>query len=64
MSNELKEFKIFLPLYDSVKNIEIGIDSSSSIEKAINNDKQPIVFMELALHKEAVLLDLEWRIQT
>ena len=37
MSNELKEFKIFLPLYDSVKNIEIGIDSSSSIEKAINN---------------------------
>ena len=44
MSNELKEFKIFLPLYDSVKNIEIGIDSSSSIEKAINNDKQPIVF--------------------
>ena len=44
MSNELKEFKIFLPLYDGVKNIEIGIGSSSSIEKAINNDKQPIVF--------------------
>ena len=44
MSNELKEFKIFLPLYDGVKNIEIGIDSSSRIEKAKKNEKQPIVF--------------------
>jgi len=44
MSKELKEFKIFLPLYDGVKNIEIGIDSSSRIEKAKKNEKQPIVF--------------------
>ena len=44
MSNEMKEFKIFLPLYDGTKKIEIGIDSSSLIEKAKKSKKQPIVF--------------------
>ena len=28
MSNELREYKIFLPLYDGLKKIEIGIDKS------------------------------------
>ena len=40
----MREFKIFLPLYDGVKNIEIGIDSTSSIEKPSKNSKKPIIF--------------------
>ena len=39
----MREFKIFLPLYDGVKNIEIGIDSKSSI-KNHQKLKKPIIF--------------------
>ena len=41
MSEVMREFKIFLPLYDGVKNIEIGIDSKSSIKKPTKNSKKP-----------------------
>ena len=44
MNNELREYKIFLPLYDGVKNIEIGIDSTSIIKKSKENLKKPIIF--------------------
>ena len=44
MSKELREFKIFLPLYDGVENIEVGIDSESFIKKAEKNHKKPIIF--------------------
>ena len=44
MSEVMREFKIFLPLYDGVKNIEIGIDSKSSIKKPTKNSKNPIIF--------------------
>lgn len=44
MDEVMREFKIFLPLYDGVKNIEIGIDSKSSIKKPSKNSKQPIIF--------------------
>jgi len=44
MSEEMREFKIFLPLYDGVKNIEIGIDSKSTIIKPPKNTRKPIVF--------------------
>ena len=44
MSEVMREFKIFLPLYDGVKNIEIGIDSKSSIKKPTKNSKKPIIF--------------------
>ena len=44
MSEVMREFKIFLPLYDGVKNIEIGIDSKSSIKKPTKNTKKPIIF--------------------
>ena len=44
MSKELREFKIFLPLYDGVENIEVGIDSESLIKKAEKNNKKPIIF--------------------
>ena len=40
----MREFKIFLPLYDGVKNIEIGIDSASNIIKPPKNKRKPIIF--------------------
>ena len=44
MSIEMREFKIFLPLYDGISNIEVGIDSKSIIEKPIRNGNKPIIF--------------------
>ena len=44
MNNELKEFKIFLPLYDGLKSIEIGIENSSFIKRPEKNNKEPIIF--------------------
>tara|TARA_B100001093_G_scaffold520524_1_gene617657 strand:+ start:4586 stop:5668 length:1083 start_codon:yes stop_codon:yes gene_type:complete len=44
MTEEMREFKLFLPLYDGVKNIQIGIDPTSTISKALKNPKKPIIF--------------------
>ncbi len=44
MSTTLREYKIYLPLYDGVKNIEIGIDSNSVITKAVKTKSRPIIF--------------------
>ncbi|CAI8345055.1 MAG: Uncharacterised protein [Flavobacteriales bacterium] len=44
MTNELREYKIYLPLYDGIKKIEIGIDNLSFIKKPKKNDKKPIIF--------------------
>ncbi|MFZ8960452.1 MAG: SGNH/GDSL hydrolase family protein [Flavobacteriaceae bacterium] len=44
MKEEMREFKIFLPLYDGIKNIEIGIDSTSNIIKPTKNKRKPIIF--------------------
>ncbi len=44
MTVEEREYKVYLPLYDGVKNIEIGIDSSSFIIVPDRNFKKPIVF--------------------
>jgi hypothetical protein len=44
MTEKLREFKIFLPLYDGVKNIEVGINSTSLIRKVKENTKKPIIF--------------------
>ena len=44
MTEKLREFKIFLPLYDGVKNIEVGINSTSFIRKVKENTKKPIIF--------------------
>ena len=44
MSNEMREFKMFLPLYDGLVNIEVGIDSNSVIKKPLKNNSKPIVF--------------------
>ncbi len=44
MTNDMREYKMFLPLYDGVVNIEVGIDSNSIIKKSIKNEHKPIVF--------------------
>lgn len=44
MTNEIREYKIFLPLYDGVNNIEIGIDSNSFIKKGDFKSDNFIIF--------------------
>ena len=44
MTNEEREYKIYLPLYDGIKNIEIGIDDNSFIRKGNKIFQNTIVF--------------------
>ena len=44
MSPDFREYKLFLPLYDGVTKLEVGIDSTASIEKASPSTVKPIVF--------------------
>ncbi len=44
MTGEMREYKLYLPLYDGVTNLEIGIDENSLIEKPVMSDEKPIVF--------------------
>jgi hypothetical protein len=44
MPAETREFKMYLPLYDGVKSIEIGIDSNSVIEKPVKENHKSIIF--------------------
>lgn len=44
MSDEMREFKMFLPLYDGIEIIEVGIDSNSVIERPLKNDQRSIIF--------------------
>ena len=44
MSVEEREFKVYLPLYDGIKNIEIGIETGSVIRQPDIDDGKPIVF--------------------
>ncbi|MEL6194969.1 MAG: SGNH/GDSL hydrolase family protein [Bacteroidota bacterium] len=44
MTIEEREFKIYLPLYDGIKNIEIGIEAGSVIRQPDIDDDKPIVF--------------------
>ncbi len=44
MTAEEREYKIYLPLYDGVKNIEIGIESGSFIRVPDRNLEKPIIF--------------------
>lgn len=41
---EFREFKMYLPLYDGVINLEIGIDSMAQIVKPDAKNQKPIVF--------------------
>lgn len=44
MTPVMREYKLYLPLYDGVNLVEIGIDSLSTIEKPAAEKKLPIVF--------------------
>ena len=44
MTPEFREYKLFLPLYDGVTKLEVGIDSIASIKKATPATLKPIVF--------------------
>lgn len=44
MSLDFREFKMYLPLYDGVTKLEVGIDTNANIKKAAPNTKKPIVF--------------------
>lgn len=44
MSSKMREYKMYLPLYDGIAKLEIGIDSLSKIEKPDKINKKPIVF--------------------
>ena len=44
MQTKMREYKMYLPLYDGVTNLEIGIDSLSKIEKPSRTIQKPIVF--------------------
>ncbi|WP_276362871.1 SGNH/GDSL hydrolase family protein [Daejeonella sp. H1SJ63] len=44
LSPEKREYKVWLPLYDGVTKVEIGIDTLASIEKPAPSRTLPIVF--------------------
>jgi len=44
LTPEFREYKLFLPLYDGVTQLEIGIDPNATIKRAVPNAKKPIVF--------------------
>ena len=44
MTTEEREYKVYLPLYDGIKNIEIGIEAGSVIRLPDIDDRKPIVF--------------------
>lgn len=44
MTPELREFKMYLPLYDGVVKLEIGIDSLGNMILPQKNESKPIVF--------------------
>ncbi len=39
-----REYKMYLPLYDGVTYLEVGIDSLSKIEKPVKSNQKPVVF--------------------
>jgi len=44
MSSVMREYKLYLPLYDGIKALEVGIDSISVMVKPIKETQKPIVF--------------------
>jgi len=44
MTIEMREYKMFLPLYDGVVSMKVGIDSNSVIEKPLKNNNKSIIF--------------------
>ena len=44
MNLEMREYKLYLPLYDGIESLDIGIDPNSLIKKPTKSNSQPIVF--------------------
>ncbi|MET2983920.1 SGNH/GDSL hydrolase family protein [Aureibaculum conchae] len=44
MPTKMREFKMFLPLYDGIVTIEVGVDSNSVIKKPLKRNPKSIVF--------------------
>ncbi len=44
MTAEMREYKLFLPLYDGIVSIEVGVEENSVIEKPSPSKDRPIVF--------------------
>ena len=44
MTERIREYKLFLPLYDGVTSLEIGVDENSLIVKPDASEQKPIVF--------------------
>lgn len=44
MKMEMREYSMYLPLYDGVTSLEVGVDSLSTIKKPKKSDQEPIVF--------------------
>ena len=44
MDLEMREYKLYLPLYDGIESLDIGIDPNSLINKPTKSNSQPIVF--------------------
>lgn len=44
MPKEMREYKMYLPLYDGVENLEVGIDSTSTLQKPEFTKQESIVF--------------------
>ncbi|WP_281543239.1 SGNH/GDSL hydrolase family protein [Maribacter aestuarii] len=44
MTDEMREYKMYLPLYDGVVHLEVGIDRNSVIKKPTKNNDSSIVF--------------------
>ena len=65
MQPKEREYMLYLPLYDGLVSLSIGVDSLSSIDQPQINypvREKPIVFYEPASCKEAALHVLEWHI--
>lgn len=54
MNGEWREYKLYLPLYDCVTKLEVGIDSLSKIRKSSGSSQKPVVFITQALPREDV----------
>jgi len=44
LSKKMKEFRLYLPLYDGIESLEIGIDSTAKIEEGEPFSGKPIAF--------------------
>lgn len=67
MQPEEREYMLYLPLYDGLVSLSIGIDSLATIDQPLIDypiRQKPVVFMEPVFFKEVVLHVPEWHIQT